>query len=67
MISTNYKTRKTSLLSEAQQAKLREAILAIEDDFNDRIEPGKRHAVDVEWAFVGDQLYILQARVVTGV
>lgn len=66
-ISQNYKTRKKSLLSPAQQQKLREAIMAIEEDFHERIEPGQGHAVDVEWAFVGDQLHILQARVITGI
>ncbi len=64
---TGFGGQDTSLLTPKQQAVLRDAILAIEEDFHERIEPGQGHAVDVEWAFVKNQLYILQARVITGV
>ncbi len=66
-LHTKYEDRDTSLLDAEQQRLLREAILAIEEEFHERIEPGQGHAVDVEWAFVGETLHILQARVLTGV
>jgi hypothetical protein len=64
-LSASYPGKTGSLLDAKQQAKLRSAILAIEELFEREIEPGKKHAVDVEWAFVGQKLHILQARVIT--
>ena len=49
-----------------QQRQLREAVLKIEEEFNDVIEPGQAFAVDVEWAIEGGRLYIVQARVIVG-
>lgn len=66
-VSSLYKSNKASLLTASQQQKLRAAIMTIEEQFNNEIEPGKQFAVDVEWAFEGNQLHILQARVITGV
>jgi phosphoenolpyruvate synthase/pyruvate phosphate dikinase len=63
-LSSTYKGKSGSLLTRAQQEKLRAAILAIEELFEREIEPGQKHAVDVEWAFVGSKLHILQARVI---
>lgn len=53
-----------SLLSEAEAAELREVGLTIERLFHDVIEPGKAHAVDVEWAYdkKEKQIKIVQAR-----
>jgi rifampicin phosphotransferase len=57
-------TGKDSLLTPKQAALLREAVLAIEREFHEVIEPGKGYAVDVEWAIEDGKLHIVQARVI---
>ncbi len=57
-------TKRSSLLTAEQSAKLREAVLVIEREFQDAIEPGKGYAVDVEWAIEEGKLHIVQARVI---
>lgn len=63
-LSRNYKDAPKSLLTAAQAKQLREAVLAIEREFHEVIEPGKGYAVDVEWAIQDDVLHIVQARVI---
>ncbi len=55
------------MLTPKQQARLRDAVLVIEKEFHQVIEPGRGFAVDVEWALDKGKLYIVQARVITGV
>lgn len=43
---------------------LRQVVVNVEQFFNDEIEPGKGHAVDMEVARVGDQWQVVQARVI---
>ncbi len=66
-MASNYEDKAASLLTADQAETLRAAIMAIEAQFNTEVEPGQQFAVDVEWAFVGNELNILQARVITGV
>jgi hypothetical protein len=66
-VRRSYGQESGSLLSAKQQDILRRAVLLIEEEFNRSVEPGQHHAVDVEWAFAGDKLHILQARTISGV
>ncbi len=59
-----YPGRPDGLASKADLAELREIVLKVEKFFNDKVEPGKGHAVDMEVARVGDQWQIVQARVI---
>jgi hypothetical protein len=63
-LTRSFEGKSGSLLTKAQKDKLAKAVLAIEEEFNRSIEPGCQLAVDVEWAFEGNKLYILQARTI---
>lgn len=63
-LTRNHGDRRNSLLSPEQAKQLREAVLIIEREFQETIEPGKGWAVDVEWAIEEGRLHIVQARVI---
>lgn len=54
-----------SILGEREQRRLYEAMMAVESMFDREIEPGARHAVDVEWVIANRKLHLVQARVLT--
>ncbi|MBL8950855.1 MAG: hypothetical protein JNK82_08770 [Myxococcaceae bacterium] len=63
-VKMQYPDEPNGLASKAALAELREVVLKVEKFFNDVVEPGKGHAVDMEVARVNDQWQVVQARVI---
>lgn len=42
-------------------------VLRIEQEFDEVLEPGAGHAIEIEWAIVKGKLYVLQARPIPSV
>jgi len=63
-VKMQYPGRPDGLATNEKLGELREIALKVEKFFNDVVEPGKGHAVDMEVARVDDQWQIVQARVI---
>ena len=63
-VKVTYPGEQESLIDAAALKELREIVLETEKLFNDVIEPGKGHAVDMEVARENGQWFVVQARVI---
>lgn len=63
-VTVHYPGEEGGLVPAESLPQLRDIVLKTEQFFNDVVEPGKGHAVDMEVARVGGQWQIVQARVI---
>jgi hypothetical protein len=63
-VTAHYPGETAGLVTPAEMESLRKLVLKVEAFFNEKVEPGKGHAVDMEVASVDGAWQIVQARVI---
>ena len=63
-VTAHYPGETAGLVSPAEMESLRKLVLKVEAFFDEKVEPGKGHAVDMEVASVDGAWQIVQARVI---